>query len=165
MAAEIQVRRARLKDAQAIADFVNRARLGKPPVTPENVAERFGQIGFLLAEVDEQPVGLVGWQVENLVIRVSDFLLAPTVDRMAAGQALISAMEEEGQALLCEVSMLFLPLNPSPELVAYWQAFGYEQRTVAALPKVWRQVVAEAHLATESVMVKQLREDLIRKPF
>lgn len=165
MAAEIQVRRARLKDVQTIADFVNRARLGKQPVTPEDVAERFGQIGFLLAEVDGQPVGLVGWQVENLVIRVSDFLLAPTVDRMVAGQTLISAMEEEGKTLLCEASMLLLPSNPSPELIAYWEAFGYEQRAVAALPKVWRQVVTEAHLTTESVMVKQLRADLIRKPF
>ncbi len=164
MKPEIEVRRGRMKDAQTIADFVNKARPSATPVTRTDVAERYSQVGFLLAEYNQQLVGLVGWQVENLVIRVTDFLIAPAVDRVVAGRVLISAMEEEGRQLQCEAAILFLPPNPSADLISYWETFSYEKRAVATLPKVWRDAVTEIRINTQSVMVKQLREDLVRKP-
>lgn len=163
MAQQVFVRRAKLKDAQTIADFVSRAHPGGS-VKRLDVAERFSQVGFMLAESDGATVGLLGWQVENLVIRVTDFLLSPGVDRAATGQAMVQAMEDEGLFLQAEASILFLPRSPSEELLSYWESLGYERRAVANLPRAWREAAAEWHPDAGEVMIKQLRQDLISKP-
>ena len=111
MAAEIQVRKAQFKDADDIAALINRAR-PEETIGKMDIAERFSQVGFLLAEAAGNIVGLIGWQVENLVIRVTDFLVSSQVDRVAAGEAMIEAMEEAGEELQAEASLLFLPPNP-----------------------------------------------------
>ena len=49
MTVDIKVRKARLSDAEHIAEFVNSARTERH-VSQMDVAERFSQVGFLLAE-------------------------------------------------------------------------------------------------------------------
>ncbi len=164
MASNVQVRRARLQDAQMIADFVNKARPGTTPVTRMDVAERFSYVGFFIAEFDGQMVGLLGWQIENLVVRVTDFLIAPSIDRVVAGKAMIMAMEEEGRSLEAEAAVLFLPAKPSAELVSFWELFGYEKRLVSELPKAWREAVLEWNSTQNEVMLKKLREGMVRRP-
>ncbi len=163
MALQVKVRKARLRDAGTIAEFINQANLGEP-ITRLQVAERFSQVGFLLAEYRESLLGLLGWQVENLVVRITDFLIAPGADRMEVGRALIEAMESEGEQLQAEAVMLFLPPNPSKQLVEYWAQFGYQPRPVAELPKAWRIAAAEWNREATHVIVKQLREELVNRP-
>ncbi|MDY0019782.1 MAG: hypothetical protein RBT47_07260 [Anaerolineae bacterium] len=164
MISDIKIRKARLSDTKVIAGLVDQARPTQPHLDPALVAERFSEVGFLLAEGGGKVVGMLGWQVENLVIRVTDFLLTPDVDRQTAGGALIAAMEEEGATLQAEASVLFLPPHPDPALSAYWEGFGYTQRTVTDLPKSWREVAYEWDDSTDQVMIKQLREDMTRRP-
>jgi len=164
MAGAVQIRMARLKDAEAIAGFVNRAR-PEAQVTRMDVAERFSQVGFALAEAQGVLVGLGGFQVENLVIRVTDFLIAPDANRVATGHAMVAAMETAGIDLQTEAAMLFLPKNPSAGLIEYWQALGYERLPVADMRhRAWREAAAEWNDAQDEAMVKQLREDVTRKP-
>ena len=164
MAGKVTVRKARLADAQAIADFANSARPSRQ-VSATDVAERFSQVGFLLAEdMFGTVVGLLGWQVENLIIRVRDFLIAPGTDREALGQTLVVAMEEAGTFLQAEAAMLFLPANPSQALVDYWQALGYAREALAGFPRAWREAAKEWNTGASEAMIKQLREDLVRKP-
>lgn len=163
MTANIEVRKARLGDAERIADFVNSAR-SERQVSQMDVAERFSQVGFLLAEQRGKIIGMAGWRVENLVICLTDFLVAPGVDRVAAGRALVSAMEREGEYLQAEVSFLFLPDNPSQELINYWQQLAYTRKTMTELPKAWRETAKEWNPQATQAMIKQIREDLIRKP-
>ncbi len=160
---EIKVRRANLRDAPRIAAFVNRANRNKA-ITPQMVALRFSEVGFLLAEMGDDLVGMLGWQVENLVARVTDFLVYPAVDRVVAGRALIEAMEEEARLLQAEAIILFPPPNPSRELLDYWALFGYEHKPVAALPRAWREVAHEWNPHATEVILKQLREGLINRP-
>lgn len=163
MTTSIHVRKAHLTDAKAIADFVNSARASQQ-FSEQDVTERFGQVGFLLAEDQENIVGLIGWQVENLIIRVRDFLIAPGVNRETVGRTLVTAMEEEGIFLQAEAAILFLPANPSQTLVDFWRAFGYAREALAALPKTWREAAGEWKTGASEAMIKQLREDLVRKP-
>ena len=163
MALDLNVRRANLADAQAIADFVNNSRSGKS-VKSKSVIERFGQVGFMIVLQDDQIVGVLGWQVENLVIRVTDFLLGSAVDSVNAGETLIQAMEVEGAELLVEAAMLFLPPNPSKGLVQYWEGFGYTYETVQDLHRAWREAVSEWDDGAEGVMVKRLRKNLTNRP-
>lgn len=164
MASEIEVRRAKFSDAQAIADFVNAAQSAAPPVTRLQVAERFGQIGFMVAEQAGEMVGMLGWQVENLVVRVTDFLISPSVDRMAAGEAMSETIEDEGRELQAEAVLLFLPPNPSPALVTFWEQFGYKLQSLQELHRTWREAAMEWGIQNQALMVKQLREDLVQRP-
>jgi len=163
MTANIEVRKARLSDAERIADFVNSARTERQ-VSQMDVAERFSQVGFLLAEQRGKIVGMAGWRVENLVVCLTDFLIAPGVDRVATGRMLVTAMEKEGEFLQAEASFLFLPTNPSRELVAYWEQLAYTRKTITELPKAWRETAREWNPKATEAMIKQIREELIRKP-
>ncbi len=163
MSANIEVRRARLSDAERIADFVNSARTERR-VSQMDVAERFSQVGFLLAEQRGKMVGLAGWRVENLVICLTDFLIAPGVDRVTAGRILVTAMEKEGEFLQAEASLLFLPTDPSRELVAYWEQLAYTRKAMTELPKAWREAAREWNPTASEAMIKQIREELIRRP-
>ena len=102
--------------------------------------------------------------MENLVICLTDFLIAPGVDRVTAGRVLVTAMEKEGEYLQAEASLLFLPTNPSQELVAYWQQLAYTRKAMTELPKAWREAAQEWNPKATEAMIKQIREDLIRKP-
>lgn len=163
MTMSIEVRKARLTDAGLIAAFVNSARSDRL-VSPMDVAERFSQVGFLLAEQQERPVGLIGWRVENLVLCVTDFLIAPVVDRVTTGLLLVTEMEQEGELLQAEAALLFLPANPSQELIVYWQQLSYTHKTLSEIPKAWREAAREWNAEATEVMIKQIREDLVRRP-
>lgn len=160
---QIRIRRARLADAEQIAAFVNRGRPHKP-VTPSDVLQRFGAIGFLLAEMEGEMVGLLGWQVENLVARVTDFLILPARLSLSVGQALLKAMEEAAQELMCEAAILIIPANTPPEVLQFWETFGYQPRDIASLPRAWREAAREANPLQDQVVLKQLRADRVLRP-
>lgn len=180
MTAKFEVRRARLSDAEAIAAFVNAASkgvgrsgaAGRSPnadlgeVTRLSVAERFSQVGFMVAERRGNVIGLLGWQVENLVVRVTDYLVSTIsgTDTMMVSRALVEKMEEEAAELQAESVLLFLPADPSPGLVAFWEQFGYEAQCLDELDKACREAVNEWGLDTASVMIKRLRDDRVGRP-
>ena len=168
-ASDVVVRRARLADAELIAAFVNAARSEDPrgsyaQLSRRDVALRFGQVGFMIAESQGRVVGLLGWQVENLVVRVSDFLITYGRDPAEIGRVLVSRMEEDAAELLVEAVILFLPSRPSEALVAFWESLDYEFQNLDDLPPAWQEAVAEYDLVGRGVMMKRLRDDLIRRP-
>ena len=161
----LTVRRARLADAEALAAFVNVTRSeARAQLSQIDVAQRFGQVGFMIAECRDRMVGLLGWQVENLVVRATDFLIAYDRDPAAVGRALVAWMEAEGSELLAEAVVLFLPNRASVALVTFWESLGYELERLDKLPSAWREAVTEYSLEAQDVMVKRLRGDLIRRP-
>jgi N-acetylglutamate synthase-like GNAT family acetyltransferase len=162
---EITVRRVKASDAGRIAAFVNRARRNQAAVDELAVVERFGSVGFLVAEWDGTLVGMLGWRAENLVVRLTDFLVGPVSGRVAVGQALLSEMERSAAELQCEVALLFLPRPTLPGLVMFFERLGYESRVVADLPKVWRDAAREGRLADhDTVLVKPLRDRRVVRP-
>jgi hypothetical protein len=129
------------------------------------VIERLGNVGFLLAEQGGSLVGILGWQAENLVVRVTDFLILPVPDPAAVGRVLLSEMERAAVELQCETSLLFLPRPHPPRLVEFCKTFGYESQLAASLPKAWRDAVHEAHIGNdERVLVKRLRSGRVFRP-
>jgi N-acetylglutamate synthase-like GNAT family acetyltransferase len=161
---EMRVRRARLMDAELIAKFINQAKRPDDRIDAKQVQDRSGTVGFMLAETGSQVVGIIGWQAENLIVRVTDFLIWPAVDRIQAGRLMISAMEEAAQELQCEAALLFLPRQAPEHVVSFWQAFGYEQQRVEEMPKAWREAAQEARNAGETIVMKRLRQDRVMRP-
>jgi len=162
---KITVRRAMVSDAGKIAAFVNRARQGQPEIDEQAVIARFRNVGFLLAEQDGNLVGILGWQIENLVVRVSDFLVWPAQERVVVGRALLSEMEQAATELQCEVALLFLPRPSPPDLIEFCKAFGYAPRIVASLPQAWQEAAHEARIENnEAILMKQSRPNRVLRP-
>ncbi|MEE8390207.1 MAG: GNAT family N-acetyltransferase [Anaerolineae bacterium] len=163
---EITVRRAKPSDAGKIAAFVNSALPGSQKVDDMAVIERFGSVGFLLAERDNVLIGMLGWQVENLVVGLTDFLISSTVERTAIAQVLLAEMERSAEELQCEASLLFLPRPTPPALVEFCETLGYESQVVTSLEAAaWKVVAREGGLQDdEPVMVKKLRERRVLRP-
>jgi N-acetylglutamate synthase-like GNAT family acetyltransferase len=164
VASKLQVRRANLLDAEGIAAFIKHAR-PKAAVNREDIANRFGHVVFLLAEQNERILGLLGWQVENLVVRVTDFLVLERPDtRLAIGEPLVETMEEQAQDLNAEAIVLYMPAQSPPDLVSYWETLGYERQDITDMHRAWREAVYEWAEDAETVMIKRLRDDLTHRP-
>jgi len=162
---EITVRRARPSDADEIAALVNRIRRGQVRIDRLAVIERLGNVGFFLAAQGGSLVGMLGWRAENLVVRVSDFLILPAPDRIAVGRALLSEMEQAAIELQCEAALLFLPRPHPPQLVEFCKMLGYEPQLAAGLPKAWRNAAHEAGVGNDDkLLVKRLRSGRVLRP-
>lgn len=162
---EIAIRRVKASDAENIAAFLNQALPGDLDLDRATILTRLGDVGFFVAEQDGQIVGVLGWQMENLVARVTDFLVYPAHKRSAAGEALFSAMEVTATDLQGEAVLLFLPRGSADGVVEFCESLGYAQRVVGDLPRVWREAASEADYSNDDkVLVKKLRADRVASP-
>lgn len=165
MTDEITVRRAKPSDATRIAKFVNQSTKGQRSIDEMAVIERFGNVGLMVAELTGNLVGILGWRAENLVVRVTDFLIRPIPESLEVGRALLSEMEEAAAELQCEVVLLFLPRPYPPQLVSFCGELGYRPEVVAGLPSAWQEAAREARLGDdEAVLAKQLRSGRVLRP-
>jgi len=163
---EITVRRAKARDAEAIADLVNRALVGPSTVDRLAVIKRLGSVGFLLAERGADLIGLLGWQAENLIVRVTDLLIWPSSERVDVGRALVAEMEQAARELQCEAVLLFVPHPIQPHMVEFWKKFSYELKLLTDLPAVWQEAAREAPTDDDgAVLMKQLRARRVVRPF
>lgn len=156
--------RARLQQVDAIAGFINRHSKGRRKLSREDVIAAFGEKAFLLLQVDDRLVGLIGWQVENLVARTSDVYLEPGISLEAAMMVLMQEVERASRDLQCEASLLFLP----PHLARHegvWRNLQYELRTVPSLKiRAWQEAAEESMPEGTVMLFKQLRKDRILRP-
>lgn len=160
------VHRAKASDASRVADFVNRAQAGRLAIDGQTIIRRLGEVGFLLGEREGNIVGLLGWQAENLVVRVTDLLIWPASERYAVSEALLGEMERLAVELRCEMALLFLLRSgaSSPALIEFYRTFGYAPRLVASLPRPWVDAAREIRDIDETVLIKQLSNARVVRP-
>ena len=124
----------------------------------------FGEKAFLLLLRDERLVGLMGWQVENLVARVDDVFIEPSLSLPEAMKAMTDEVEQASKELQCEAALLFL----SPDLAQHqdvWQTVGYDARTVKDLGvRAWQDAAMESMKPGTVMLFKQLRKDRVLRP-
>jgi dephospho-CoA kinase len=158
------VEKARPRHASEIAALINRLSNGQRALNSEDVMEAFGEKAFLFLKVDDRPVGLVGWQVENLVARTDDVYIDANLALPQAMQALLTTVESTSRDLQCEATLLFLP-EPLARQTEVWRDLGYEPRTVQTLGvRAWQEAALETIGAGESMYFKQLRKDRVLRP-
>jgi dephospho-CoA kinase len=158
------VEKARPRHASEIASLINRLSDGKRHPTSEDIMAAFGEKAFLFLKLDGNPVGVVGWQVENLVERTDDVFIESNQPLSTAMQALLNEIETTSRDLQCEVALLFLP----PELSSngdVWSSLGYESCTIESLGvRAWQEAAQETMEEGESMFCKQLRKDRVLRP-
>ena len=161
---QFSVQRARPQEASQIAEFVTRLSQGQNHMTRADVMAAFGEKAFLLLMRNERIVGLMGWQVENLVARVDDVYIEPKLPLSEAMRVMTEEVEQASKELQCEAALLFL----SPDLAQFqdvWQSVGYDARTVKDLGvRAWQDAAMESMKPGTVMLFKQLRKDRVLRP-
>ncbi len=161
---EMAVQRARPRQAEEIALFINRMSEPKRNLTRDDIMAAFGEKAFLLLRIDHRLVGLVGWQVENLVARTDEVYLDQSIPFAEAVQVLIGEVERASRELQCEVALLFLPPSLARQY-AIWNALGYQTRSISSLGvRAWQDAAIESMPAGTVLLFKQLRKDRVLRP-
>jgi dephospho-CoA kinase len=163
-AGSLLLQRGKPRDAQKIADLITRLSKGRQPMTKDQVMEAFGDKAFLLLLMDQNLVGIAGWQVENLVARISDLFLAHGIAPDQALPLMIHEVERASGDLQCEASLVFPPID----LVGFdhvWKQLGYERRAPGALGvQAWEDAARESMPKGSALFFKQLRTDRVLRP-
>jgi dephospho-CoA kinase len=161
--AELVVRRGGPKDAEAIANFLNK--MTGQSLTRTDVMMRFGEKAYMMAEAGGQLRGLGGVMVENLICRIDELYLAEGAPIDATLPKLLDHIEKTANELQSEVSLLFLPLN-APEVmkeIVRKREYDLMQASELRIPD-WREAAEESAPPNTSLNVKRLREDRVLKP-
>lgn len=158
------VEKARPRHAAEIAALVGRLSNGAEKPTNDDIMAAFGEKAFLFLKLDGVPVGVVGWQVENLVERTDDVYIDPGQSLPNAMQALLNEIEATSRDLQCEIALLFLPPTLSTQ-EDIWTSLGYEMCTVESLGvRAWQEAAQETLGKGETMFYKQLRKDRVLRP-
>jgi dephospho-CoA kinase len=160
----LAVERAGPRQVEEIAELITEISKGRRAMSPGEVMAAFGEKAFLLLKIDERLVGLAGWQVENLVARVSDVYLEPGLALGEAVRVLMDAIEIASRELQSEVLLLFLPPHLGRHN-AIWDALGYSPRNPQELKvSAWEEAALESMPVGTVMFYKQLRKDRVLKP-
>jgi dephospho-CoA kinase len=161
---KLDVRRATPESAEQIASYMSEKSRTKKRMTKDDIMAAFGEKAYMLLLSDEEIIGLLGWQVENLITRVDDVILDEGLAFQKGLEALMNYVEESSKELQSEAALLFLP----PSLAQHenlWSPLGYQARTVKDLQvKAWQNAVMESMPPGTVLLFKQLRKDRILRP-
>jgi dephospho-CoA kinase len=161
---KLDVRRATPESAEQIASYMSLNRRTKKKITKDDIMAAFGEKAYMLLLSDEEIIGLLGWQVENLITRVDDVILNEGLAIQKGLEALMNYVEDSSKELQSEAALLFLP----PSLAQHenlWSPLGYQARTVKDLQvKAWQNAVMESMPPGTVLLFKQLRKDRILRP-
>ena len=161
---KLDVRRATPESAEQIASYMSQHSRTKKKMTKDDIMAAFGEKAYMLLLSDEEIIGLLGWQVENLITRVDDVILNQGLAIQKGLEALMNYVEESSKELQSEAALLFLP----PALAQHenlWSTLGYQARTVKDLQvKAWQNAVMESMPPGTVLLFKQLRKDRILRP-
>lgn len=160
----MRVERAGPRQADEIGVFISEISRGRRAISGSEVMAAFGEKAFLLLKRDDRLVGVAGWQVENLVTRVTDVHLEPGLALGEAVRVLMSEIELASRELQSEILLLFLP----PRLgrhIAVWEALGFKNSTPQELSvAAWEEAALESMPVGTVMFSKQLRKDRVLKP-
>lgn len=161
---EIQIKRGGPRDSKQIAELMTKFSTNGKKYSQDDIMAALGEKAFLMLSVGETLVGVIGWQVENLIARTTDIIISPAIQLDKALPVLLSEIEQASRDLQSEASLIFV----QPELAMsdkLWKKMGYDQRTPHALGVLAWQEAAEETMPRGTVMFfKQLRQDRVLRP-
>jgi len=161
---ELSIQRARPRQAGDIAALIARLSNGARKPERDDIMAAFGEKAYLLLTLRDRTVGLMGWQVENLVARTDEVYIEPSVSFNEAVRALIEEVERASRELQCEISLMFVP----PQLASrqdVWQNLGYQERSIQSLKvRAWEEAASESMPLGSKLFFKQLRKDRVLRP-
>lgn len=161
---ELKIRRGSPRDFQSIVSLVNRIDPDGRKRNKTEFAATLNDNAFLLLELGSKLVGIIGWQIENLVCRTTDIFVDPAVPPTQSIPLLVSEVENAARDLQCEASLVFLS-SPLSRMDEIWKPLGYEIRTAQSLEvQAWQEAALESMPYGTQMCFKQLRQDRVLRP-
>jgi dephospho-CoA kinase len=134
-------------------------------LSERDILMAFGQKSYMIALANGEPVGLVGFLVENLVTRVDEFMIMKHAPVGPVAKALIDAFERASRELQSEVGYVFVPPSSAPELAQALNEQGYKAETLEEIKvPAWREAVRESRPEGTAIFSKKLRAERVLKP-
>lgn len=120
---------------------------------------------YMMAMMDGEPIGLVGFIVENLVTRCDEFIITNRAAAPAIGAALIDSIERASRDLQSEVGYIFLPEHEPDEHISALLRAGYEKKALEDIRiPAWREAARESRPEGYQIFSKKLRAERVLKP-
>jgi dephospho-CoA kinase len=161
---EVNVYRAGPKQVDEILETYNRLVSNSRQMTRADIMAAFGEKAFLLLKVEQNAMGILGWQVENLVARTTEIALDPALPPAQYLPVMIREMEKASADLQCEASLIFVPGSLSKH-DALWSSLGYQQKDPSNLGVLaWQEAAEESMPEGTLLFFKQLRQDRVLRP-
>lgn len=161
---ELIVQRGTPRRSNEIAEFFNSFSKNGRTYSRHDIMDMFGEKAFLVLQAGNSLVGILGWQVENLIARTVDFMLVDHVPDDKAIPLLVHEMEKASNDLQCEISLLFL----TPEMEKreqIWQRLGYEPIKLDDLKVIaWINAAKDSMPDGTNLYFKKLRQDRVLRP-
>jgi dephospho-CoA kinase len=164
-AGNFSVVRGKPRDSESIAKLINHLSNGQQKLSSDDVMASFGDKAYMLLQLQDQLVGIAGWQVENLVVRTTELYLENGIDIQTGLEMLITEVERASRDLQCEASLIF-PAAELASLDSVWKKLGYEERVPSMLGvQAWQDAAVESMPQDHpTLLFKQLRQDRILRP-
>jgi N-acetylglutamate synthase-like GNAT family acetyltransferase len=163
-AAVVEIRRAKRGDLSQMADIIAAATQKEMMLEEGDMMERLFSKGYLVAQQQDEIVGLIGWQTENLIAGIDDFFLKDSALWQSVGDELIRQVEKAVSELSCEVGLIFLHNKTGPSARSFLENHGYKEKKAEELDKMWREAAQEWAVDNTTLMVKPLLERRIMTP-
>jgi dephospho-CoA kinase len=161
---QLQIRRAKRGDLAAMATLITQATNGKMSPDETAMMESLFSKGYLVAQSEDQLLGLVGFRTENLIAGIDGFLVRSSDLWPTVGKSLLKAVEGEAAQLSCEVALLYVLPETGPVSMKFFEKNGYEKKKSEDLIKMWREAAEDFYVEGSVLMVKQLLERRIMTP-
>jgi dephospho-CoA kinase len=160
---EVTIKRGKPVNADDIATL--QTTLSSREASRTDVMMAFGQKSYLLAQANDQYVGLVGFQVENLITRVDEFLVKPEAALPPVISELIDAVEQSSKELQSEIGFFFLPNNLPQSVLDVFAERGYAPQELEQIKvPAWREAARESQPEDTMIYAKKLRAERVLKP-
>jgi dephospho-CoA kinase len=161
---EVNIERAGPKQVDEIVEVLNRLKGTQTSDSVTNSQITLGEKAFLILRIEQNPMGILAWQVENLVARTTEIALDSALPPAQFMPLMINEMEKASIDLQCEASLIFVPEQLAHHDVL-WTALGYEKRAPADLDVLaWQEAAEESMPVGTTLFFKQLREDRVLRP-
>ena len=163
-AGELRVVRGKPRHSAEIAELFNRLRMPSRRLNSDDIMAAFGEKAFLLLQGDGGLVGVIGWQVENLVARATDVVVDPRLPPQRALKVMLEDMERASGDLLAEAALVFVGSDLA-NLESVWKELGYARKAPEELTVLaWKEAALESMPKGAALFFKQLRVDRIMRP-
>jgi len=156
--------RGKPQDALKIAKLINKSIKPKKEISDKDIKATFGELAYLLIKNGEEIIGILGWQVENLVSKTIEIILDQDFSPIEILPKMIKAMEDESIKLQCEIALIFATEDMAkyPEI---WSKLGYAIASEKSFKiKAWQEALSEFKRPNTVIYFKQLREERVLKP-
>ena len=161
---EVNIERAGPKHIDEIVEVLNRLKSTQNSETTTSSAITLGEKAYLILRIEQNPMGILAWQVENLVARTTEIALDSALPPAQFMPLMINEMEKASTDLQCEASLIFVPDQLAHHDVL-WTGLGYEKRTPSSLEVLaWQEAAEESMPTGTTLFFKQLREDRVLRP-